>query len=264
MSKTIKDIAALKQAGEKIAMLTAYDSSFSYAADQAGVDVLLVGDSLGMVVQGQNTTLPVSVNDMVYHARAVRRGAPDAYIVVDMPYLSVSTPERALKNAGKIIQRAYANMVKIEGGDSVLSSIKALVENNVPVCGHLGLQPQSVELAGGYQVQGREHSQAEKIMREAQALEAAGVQMLVLECVPADLARAISLQLSIPVIGIGAGVDCDGQVLVCYDMLGLTAGKRPRFSHDFLQESASNQEAIALYVSRVKQAEFPSEQHSFK
>ena len=261
---SIKNLFDLKQRAEKIAMLTAYDASFAHAATQAGVDVLLVGDSLGMVIQGQVSTLPVSVNDMVYHTRMVRRGAAEAFIIADMPFLSVAGVDQALKNAGKLIQRAHANMVKIEGGQNVLPVIRTLVKNNVPVCGHLGLQPQSVEILGGYSVQGREDNQAQQILQDARALQEAGVQMLVLECVPAKLAKQISQSLDIPVIGIGAGVDCDGQVLVCYDMLGITAGKRPRFSHDFLQQAGSIQAAIALYVSQVKQGSFPAAQHSFE
>jgi 3-methyl-2-oxobutanoate hydroxymethyltransferase len=260
---TIKQLQGLKDKQEKIAMLTAYDASFAALAHAAGVDVLLVGDSLGMVVQGQQTTLPVSVRDIVYHCSLVRRGAPDAYIIADMPYMSVFSKEQALKNAARCMQKGYANMVKIEGGMSVVPIVEVLVQNQVPVCGHLGLQPQSVIMQGGYNVQGREQAQADSIMKDALALQKAGIQMLVLECVPAHLAQAVSEKLAIPVIGIGAGVDCDGQVLVCYDMLGITIGKRPKFSHNFLEGADSVAEAMAHYVQSVKARHFPTAEHSF-
>lgn len=262
---TIAKLKEKKSAGEKLTCLTAYDASFSALMHEAGVEILLVGDSLGMVVQGKETTLPVTLDEMIYHASAVKRGAPDAFIVVDLPFMSYSTPEYALKSAGKIMKRTGANMVKLEGGEAMLETVSLLTSRGIPVCAHLGLLPQSVHKTSGYRVQGKSQPEAIRILEDAVALEAAGADLIVLECVPATLAKEISLQLSIPTIGIGAGVDCDGQVLVVYDMLNVTKGKRPRFSKDFMSESdhPSILDAIKTYVDEVKSGVFPGQEHSF-
>lgn len=260
---TIDALKSKKANKDKITCLTAYDASFANLFFEAGVDVLLVGDSLGMVVQGQQTTLPVSLDEMIYHAAAVKRGAPDAFIIVDLPFMSYSTVDIALESAGKVLKQAGAQMVKLEGGQPVLAMVKTLSGLGVPVCGHLGLLPQSVHKKSGYKVQGKSASDAEQIFSDAQAMEDAGADLLVLECVPAELAKRISEALTIPVIGIGAGKDCDGQVLVSYDMLAITKGKRPRFSKDFMQGQTSIADAVCAYVNDVKQGVFPADEHSF-
>ncbi|MDP3391275.1 MAG: 3-methyl-2-oxobutanoate hydroxymethyltransferase [Methylococcaceae bacterium] len=257
---TVNDLAAMKQRSEKITCLTAYDASFSAVIDKVGIDVMLVGDSLGNVIQGQSTTLPVTLRDLVYHTQCVAKTRRRAFIVADLPFLGYITPVLAAKNAGKLL-RAGAQMVKLEGAK--IDCVNFLVDQGIPVCGHLGLLPQSINLLGGYKVQGREPEAAQKLIDDAHLLQQAGAQLLLLECVPAALAKDISSQLDIPVIGIGAGVDCDGQVLVLYDMLGIGVGNRPRFSKDFLQDAASIEEAIASYHQAVKQLTFPSAEHSF-
>lgn len=256
----------MKQRGEKIAVLTAYDASMAARCEQAGVDVLLVGDSLGMVIQGYDSTLPVGMDDMLYHTANVARARKRAFLIADMPYQSYTTDALALDN-GRALLGAGADMVKLEGGGALVPRIRHLVEQGVPVCGHLGLLPQSVNELGGYKVQGREANAAQQMLDDARALEAAGAQLLVLECIPRQLAGQISTAVSIPVIGIGAGVDCDGQVLVSYDLLGMTPGKRPRFVRDFLSELGPGKgikEAIAEYVRQVKTGEFPQPEHSYQ
>jgi len=260
---TIGNLNKKKQAGEKLTCLTAYDASFAQVMMDAGIDIILVGDSLGMVVQGKETTLPVTIDEMIYHASAVKRGAPEAFIVVDMPFMSYKSPLDALTNAGNIMKSTGANMVKLEGGRNQESTISMLSDHGVPVCGHLGLLPQSVHKLGGYRVQGKTDAAAEALLEEAIALEKAGIDMLVLECVPASLAKCISKALKVPVIGIGAGVDCDGQVLVVYDILSISKGKRPKFSKDFLADEGSILGALTAYVSAVKSATFPGLEHSF-
>ena len=260
-SLSILDLIAMKQSGEKITCLTAYDASFSQLIDQAGIDVMLVGDSLGMVIQGKKTTVPVTINDMVYHTQCVVNSRKRAFVIADLPFLSYSTAERAIQNAARLMQKAGAQMVKLEGAHSHI--IKSLVEFGVPVCGHLGLLPQSINQLGTYKVQGKNQRDAEKIIEDALKLEQAGASLLVLECVPADLAAKITKTLDIPVIGIGAGVECDGQVLVLYDMLGISVGKRPRFSKNFMQTSADISSAIHQYHLAVKQSEFPALEHCY-
>lgn len=255
----------MKQRGEKIAVLTAYDASFTVHLEQAGVDVILVGDSLGMVLQGHDSTLPVSMQDMVYHTGMVARGIQRSYLVADLPYHSYENAQQAEASA-RLLMAAGAEMVKLEGGQKILGIVQHLITQGIPVCGHLGLLPQSVEELGGYKVQGREASAAEQMLKDARALEQAGVGMVVLECIPAELATRISQSLEIPTIGIGAGVDCDGQVLVLYDLLGITPGKRPRFSRDFLSrlpEGKGITAAIQSYVKEVRQGRFPSEEETF-
>ena len=260
---TIENLKKKKLAGEKLTCLTAYDASFAQLLDEAGVEIILVGDSLGMVVQGKETTLPVTVDEMIYHAAAVKRGAPDAFIVIDMPFMSYNSANEALLNAGKMMKQCGVNMVKLEGGKNQLDTVKKLSDFGIPVCAHLGLLPQSVHKTSGYRVQGKEESTANILFDEAQDLQQAGADMLVLECVPASLAKRISESLDIPVIGIGAGVDCDGQVLVLYDILAISKGKRPKFSKDFLQGQDSILDALKSYVASVKSSVFPAAEHSF-
>ena len=258
---TIDNLQAMKRQGEKISCLTAYDASFSALIDKVGVDIVLVGDSLGMVIQGQSTTVPVLMDDMVYHTRCVCRGRQRAFVIADLPFLSYVTPAAAAENAGQLMQVGGAQMVKLEGARPEL--ISSLTEQGVSVCGHLGLLPQSINRLGGYKVQGRTQADADKIMKDAIELEDAGASLLVLECVPATLAREISCRLTVPVIGIGAGPDCDGQVLVLYDVLNIGVGKRPRFSKDFMRGALSIEAAIHDYHQAVKRVEFPTAEHGF-
>jgi 3-methyl-2-oxobutanoate hydroxymethyltransferase len=241
---TISDLAAMKQAGEKISCLTAYDASFSALLDQAGIDVILVGDSLGMVIQGHNTTLPVTVDDMVYHSRSVAAARKRAFLITDLPFASYATPEQALQNAARLMQAGAAQMVKLEGAK--IDVIGFLVEQGIPVCGHLGLLPQSVNRIGGYKVQGKDAPQAQRMIEDALKIQQAGAGLLLLECVPAQLAAEITGRLDIPVIGIGAGVNCDAQVLVLYDMLDISIGKRPRFSKNFMAGASGIADAVRL------------------
>ncbi len=254
----------MKHEGEKITMLTSYDASFTRVLEDAGVDAILVGDSLGMVIQGQESTLPVGVDEMVYHTRCVARGRRDALLIADMPFMSYSSADQALSTASRLMKAGGAHMVKLEGGATQLETVRQLTANGIPVCAHLGLLPQSVHKLGGYRVQGKDEESAREIKEDAMALEATGAQMLVLECVPKALAAEISRLLTIPVIGIGAGVDCDGQVLVVYDMLGITSGRRPRFVKDFMPETGSVPGAVSAFVKAVKEKRFPTDEHSFK
>ncbi len=260
---SLSTLRRMKQEGEKIAVLTAYDASFARRIEDAGVEVLLVGDSLGNVVQGRDSTVPVSVDEMVYHTKIVTNGSERAFIIADMPFLSYATPELAIATAARLMKEGGAQMVKLEGGVVMVETVRQLSALSVPVCAHLGLLPQSVHKVGGYKIQGREASDAEVILADARALEEAGADMLVLECVPQTLAKQISEAVSMPVIGIGAGPGTDGQVLVLYDMLGITPGKRPSFVHDFLGDSGSVEKALAAYVEQVKNGTFPSPSHSF-
>jgi 3-methyl-2-oxobutanoate hydroxymethyltransferase len=252
-----------KTQGEKITALTCYDASFASLLDGAGVDVLLVGDSLGMVLHGNNSTLSVTLHDMQYHTRCVAKGNKNAYIITDMPFGSYQqNPEQALRNAARLMA-AGAQMVKLEGGMVMAETVKFLVQRGIPVCGHLGLTPQSVHQLGGYRVQGRSEEEAAQLLADAETLTEAGAGLLVLEMVPAILAKQISASISIPTIGIGAGADCDGQVLVLQDMLGIYAGKSPKFSRNFMQGADSIQAAVQHYVSAVRSGSFPALEHSF-
>lgn len=257
---TINDLSAMKQKGEKISCLTAYDASFSSVIDKAGIDLMLVGDSLGMVIQGRESTLGVSLQDMVYHTRSVCTARKRAFVIADLPFMTYPSPLIAAQNAACLMQ-AGAQMVKLEGAR--LDCVSFLVDQGIPVCGHLGLLPQSINQLGGYHVQGKDLDDAEKILRDAIQLQQAGAGLLVLECVPAALAGKISGELSIPVIGIGAGVDCDGQVLVLYDMLDIGTVRRPRFSKNFMSGAVSIEEALRNYHEAVKQGRFPAVEHSF-
>lgn len=256
----IADLQTLKNHREKITCLTAYDSSFAQMFDECGVDIILVGDSLGNVIQGDKNTLGVSMDEMVYHTQAVAKGADRALLIADMPYQSYTNAKQALQNAQRLID-AGVQMVKFEGGREHEACFKTLQENGIPVCGHLGLQPQSVIQMGGYKVQGKDEESAKTILSDAKALEGWGVQTIVLECIPATLAKQISENINIPTIGIGAGVDCDGQVLVGYDMLGITQ-KPPKFVKNFLTndnvKSATND-----FIQAVKNGTFPTDEHSY-
>ncbi|HWU82063.1 MAG TPA: 3-methyl-2-oxobutanoate hydroxymethyltransferase [Methylophilaceae bacterium] len=257
---TLQQMAA---SGDKIAVLTAYDASFATLCARAGVDVLLVGDSLGMVLQGADSTLAVTLHDMQYHTRCVAKGAAGAYIVTDLPFGSYQqSPEQAFRNAARLMASG-AQMVKLEGGAVMAGAVRFLVERGIPVCGHLGLTPQSVHQLGGYRVQGKDQAEAQRLLADAQALAEAGAGMLVLEMVPASLAKTITESVRIPTIGIGAGVDCSGQVLVLHDMLGIYPGKSPRFVRNFMQGAPSIAQAIEDYVKAVKGKTFPTAEHSF-
>jgi len=262
ISVTVSTLAAMKERAERIVCLTCYDASFCCLLEDAGVDLLLVGDSLGMVIQGQETTLPVTLDQMVYHCACVARRRRRALVVADMPFLSYATPRQALASAARLMQEGGARMVKLEGGAPVVESVRLLADNGVPVCAHLGLLPQSVHRIGGYRYQGRDPASARAIRDDAIALQEAGAGILVLECVPAELAAEIARTLSIPVIGIGAGNGCDGQVLVLYDMLGLNPGKAPRFSKDFMAGQPTIAAAIGAYVKAVKDNVFPGAEHT--
>lgn len=261
---TVRSLQARKPGGDKIACLTAYDASFARVLDSAGVDVILVGDSLGMVVQGLETTLPVSVDDMLYHSQLVRRGVQHALLMVDMPFLSYTTVDIALDSAGRFMKQAGAEMVKLEGGADQADIVSALSRHGIPVCAHLGLQPQRVHKLGGYRVQGREATAAEHMLHEAKILQDAGADLMLLECVPATLASQITAALSIPVIGIGAGNGCDGQILVLYDILGVSPGRKPKFSQDFLRDTGSVEAAVRAYIDAVHSGAFPTSLQSFE
>jgi 3-methyl-2-oxobutanoate hydroxymethyltransferase len=254
----------MKQAGEKFVCLTAYDAMMAQVLESSGVEVLLVGDSLGMVVQGHESTLPVTVDDIVYHTKSVARGSEQALIMSDMPFMSYVNEEQAVANAGRMLKEGGANIVKLEGGAAFINVVGKLTDLGIPVCGHLGLLPQTVNKMGGYKVQGKDEVSAQSILIDAKALEEAGCDIMLLECVPMALAKQVTEALEIPVIGIGAGVHCDGQVLVLQDMLGITPGKRPRFTHDFLAATGNVAKAVQAYVAAVKDGSFPSEQQSFE
>lgn len=259
---TTSSLLKMKQEKQRITALTAYDASFAKLFDEQGVDVLLIGDSLGMVLQGADDTLGVTINDIAYHTKSVRTGTERAFVVADMPFMSYANKEQTYLNAATLMA-AGASMVKVEGGSWLLETIRGLNERGVPVCGHLGLTPQSVHVFGGFKVQGREDLQAEKICDQAKELEQAGIQLLVLECVPRALAEKISLSLSIPVIGIGAGNLTDGQILVMHDMLGISANYMPKFSKNYLQSSGDIRQAVSDYIREVQDGSFPSSEHSF-
>jgi 3-methyl-2-oxobutanoate hydroxymethyltransferase len=259
---TVPKLQTMRAAGEKIAMLTCYDASFAALLDRAGVDVLLIGDSLGNVLQGHGTTLPVTIDDIAYHTASVARGNRNALIVADMPFGTIGSREDTYHHAVKLM-RAGAQMVKIEGGEWLADTVRFLVERSIPVCGHVGLTPQSVHAFGGFKVQGKSDAAASQMRRDALALQEAGAQLIVIEAVPTLLAREVTEQLVIPTIGIGAGIDCSGQVLVLHDMLGIYHGKRPRFVKDFMQGQPSIFAGVEAYVHAVKDSTFPGPEHTF-
>jgi len=260
---TISKLQEMRQAGEKIAVLTAYDASFAALMDQAGVDVILIGDSLGNIVQGETSTLSVTIEHMVYHTSCVIKGQESAFLVADMPFGSYSTPEQAMQSAAQLM-RAGAHMVKLEGGAWLAQTVKFLVERSVPVCAHLGLLPQSVHTLGGFKVQGKSTESAQALLNDAKALQEAGVQLLVLEAIPSELGKKVTESIQIPTIGIGAGPDCSGQVLVMHDMLGAFPGRSPKFVKNFLSGQSSIEEAFKSYVQEVKTGKIPGPEQCFK
>lgn len=262
---TVRHFLEMKRRGEKIVALTAYDYPFARLLQEAGVDLILVGDSLGQVVLGYDSTLPVTLDEMIHHAGAVRRGAPDAFLVLDLPFMSYQvSPEEALRSAGRVMKETGVESVKLEGGgDRTLETVERLVDAGIPVMGHLGLIPQSVHALGGYRVQGREEEDAERLVAEARGLEEAGCFSVVLELLPTDLAARISGELEIPTIGIGAGPGCDGQVLVLYDALGMNPGFEPKFLKRFADLWGAAREGVEAYAREVREDEYPGEEHSF-
>lgn len=253
----------MKSAGEKIACLTSYDAGFARLQEEAGVDVLLVGDSLGMVLHGDETTLNVTMTDMIYHTRLVSNNCERALVISDMPYQSYTTSQQALENAQRLVGEGHADMVKLEGGVEKCEIVSRIKQAGIPVCGHLGLMPQSIEELGGYRVQAKTDEEAERLKQNAIALQESGADCLVLECVPTKVATAVSQLLDIPIIGIGAGAGCDGQVLVVYDMLGISE-KQLKFSKNFLEGQVSISDALKCYINEVKNKTFPDASHSYE
>ena len=261
---TLSHFQKMRDQGEKIVMLTCYDASFAALSDAAGVEILLIGDSLGMVVQGHNSTLPVTMGDLEYHVRMVARGSRRAMVVADMPFGSYQTsPADALTNAARLMA-VGAQMVKLEGGRVMLETVRFLVDRGIPVCGHVGLTPQSVNQLGGYKVQGKSEAGGKQVMEDAKLLQEAGTAMIVLEAIPARLAKDVTAALTIPTIGIGASVECSGQVLVVYDMLDIFPGRKARFVKNYMQGAPSIQTAIENYVKEVKAKVFPAPEHTFQ
>jgi len=263
MRITLTTLQKMAQEGNRIAMLTCYDASFAAVLEEAGVDSLLIGDSLGNVLQGHESTLPVTLRDMVYHTECVARGSKRAFVVADMPFGSFQvSPQETLRNAAGLMS-VGAQMVKIEGGRPMVETIEFLTDRGIPVCGHLGLTPQSVHQLGGYRVQGKGESEGQRLLKEAKQLEQAGAGMIVLEAIPAALARDVTAAITIPTIGIGAGADCSGQVLVLHDMLDVYPGKKAKFVKNYMRPAGTIQGAVELYVKEVKARAFPGPEHSF-
>ncbi len=259
----IGTLRKMKTDGVPIACLTAYDASFALLVDAAGTDLVLVGDSLGMVIQGHNTTVPVTIGDIVYHTRNVARGLRRPFLVSDMPFMSYTTPDQALENAVLLMQEGGAMMIKLESGDRQLEIVEHLARHDIPVCAHLGLKPQSVHKIGGFRVQGREPEAAARMLEQAKQLEGAGADIVLLECVPNEVGRAVTEALAIPVIGIGAGPHVDGQILVLYDILAITQGRMPRFVQNFMQGRDAPLAALEAYVRAVKDRSYPAPEHCF-
>ncbi len=259
----VSTLNTMKADGKPIVCITAYDASFAALVDAADVDVVLVGDSLGMVVLGHDTTVPVTVDDIVYHTRAVARGLRHAFLMADMPFMSYTTPEQALHNAVRLMQEGGAMMIKLEGGDGQIDVVEHLARHDIPVCAHLGLKPQSVHKLGGFKVQGRDTEKAKQMTASAQRLQDAGADIVLLECVPNELGRAITKVVDVPVIGIGAGPDVDGQILVLYDILDITQGPTPRFVRNFQQDHHSPLDALKAYVAAVRNKSYPAAEHCF-
>lgn len=259
----VSTLRTMKQQGEPIACLTAYDASFAALVDAAGTDLVLVGDSLGMVVQGHDTTVPVTVDDIVYHARAVARGLRRAFLVADMPFMSYASPGQALDNAVRMMQQGGAMMIKLEGGKDQIDIVEHLARHDIPVCAHLGLKPQSVHKIGGFKVQGRDPQKAKEMVSAATRLQNAGADIVLLECVPNELGQAVTESLEVPVIGIGAGPHVDGQILVIYDVLDITQGPTPRFVRNFQKGAESPLAALQAYVRAVKDRSYPAPEHCF-
>jgi 3-methyl-2-oxobutanoate hydroxymethyltransferase len=260
---TLSTLANMKAKGEKIACLTCYDASFAALVDESDADVVLVGDSLGMVIQGHRTTVPVTMDDIVYHCRAVARGLNRPFLIADLPFMSYPSKDEALKNAVRLMQDGGAQMVKLESGSSQTEIVEFLAGHDIAVCAHLGLKPQSVHKTGGFRVQGREAPAAEQMIRDAKALEAAGADLVLLECIPPVLGKAVTEAVHVPVIGIGAGPHVDGQILVLYDVLDITQGRKPRFVQNFMEGAGNNLVALQNYVKAVKSRDYPAAKHNF-
>ncbi len=259
----VSTLRKMKEEGEPIACLTAYDASYAVLVDTADTDVVLVGDSLGMVIQGHDTTVPVTVDDIVYHTRAVARGLRRAFLVADMPFMSYTNPEQALENAVRLMQEGGAMMIKLEGGAGQVDIVEHLARHDIPVCAHLGLKPQSVHKMGGFKVQGRDSDKAREMIDSAKRLQDGGADIVLLECVPNKLGQAVTKALDVPVIGIGAGPDVDGQILVLYDILDITQGRTPRFVRNFQQNHDAPLAALQSYVKAVKDRSYPAPEHCF-
>jgi 3-methyl-2-oxobutanoate hydroxymethyltransferase len=253
----------MKEEGERIACITCYDASFAVLTDEADTDVVLVGDSLGMVIQGHDTTVPVTMDHKVYHCRAVARGLNRPFLMADLPFMSYPSKEQALSNSVRLMQEGGAKMVKLESGAGQTDIVEFLASHDIAVCAHLGLKPQSVHKSGGFRVQGRDSDAGERMMRDAKKLESAGADMILLECIPTELGRRLTAELHVPVIGIGAGPHTDGQILVIYDVLDITTGRKPRFVRNFMAEAGTNLQALKNYVQAVKKREYPAAEHSF-
>jgi 3-methyl-2-oxobutanoate hydroxymethyltransferase len=259
----IATLRKMKSDGVPVACLTAYDASFASLVDAAGTDLVLVGDSLGMVIQGHDTTVPVTVADVIYHTRNVARGLRRAFLVSDMPFMSYTTPEQALRNAVPLMQDGGAMMIKLEGGEGQVDIVQHLARHDIPVCAHLGLKPQSVHKIGGFRVQGREPKAAKRMVDSARRLQDAGADIVLLECVPNEVGKAVTRALEVPVIGIGAGPDVDGQILVLYDILDITQGRKPRFVRNFMAQLDAPLAAVSAYVEAVKDRSYPAAEHCF-
>ena len=259
----ISMLRKMKEDGLPIACLTAYDASFAQLVDMAGTDVVLVGDSLGMVVQGHDTTVPVTVDDIIYHTAMVARGLTHAFLMADMPFMSYTTPEQALDNAVRLMQEGGSMMVKLEGNEGQVTVVEYLAKHDIPVCAHLGLRPQSVHKIGGFKVQGRDNAIAKKMAQDAKTLQSAGADIILLECVPNEVGQNITKLVDVPVIGIGAGPHVDGQILVLYDVLGITQGRLPRFVKNFMDGAESPLAALGAYVNAVKTGSYPTKEHCF-
>ena len=260
---TLSTLARMKADKQKIVSLTCYDASFAVLLDEADVDVVLVGDSMGMVIQGYDTTVPVTMDHIVYHCRAVARGLHRPFLMADLPFMSYPSKEKALENSVRLMQEGGAKMVKLESGATQAEIVEWLARHDIAVCAHLGLRPQSVHKTGGFRVQGREQDAAAEMIEAAKSLESAGADIILLECIPADLGKAITEALHVPVIGIGAGPDTDGQILVLYDILDITTGRKPRFVQNFMQGAGDNREALKRFVEAVRTGAYPAPEHCF-
>jgi 3-methyl-2-oxobutanoate hydroxymethyltransferase len=260
---TLATLDKMKREGEKIASITCYDASFAVLVDAADADVVLVGDSLGMVLQGHDTTVPVTMDDMVYHCRATARGIHRPFLMADLPFGSYPTKETALANSVRLMQEGGAEMVKLESGGTQIEIVEFLARHDIAVCAHLGLKPQSVHKTGGFRVQGRGDDAGQRMIDSAKALESAGADIVLLECIPSELGKRITEELAVPVIGIGAGPDTDGQILVLYDVLNITTGRKPRFVKNFMDGAKSNLDAVNRYVRAVKDKSYPAPEHCF-
>jgi 3-methyl-2-oxobutanoate hydroxymethyltransferase len=260
---TLTTLARMKEEGERIACLTCYDASFAALVDEADADVVLVGDSLGMVIQGHDTTVPVTMDHVVYHCRAVARGLNRPFLMADLPFMSYPSKEQALASSVRLMQEGGAKMVKLESGAGQTEIVEFLAAHDIAVCAHLGLKPQSVHKSGGFRVQGRNNDAGERMLRDAKNLENAGADMLLLECIPTELGRMVTASVHVPVIGIGAGAHTDGQILVLYDVLDITTGRKPRFVRNFMAGAGTNLQALKNFVAAVKKREYPAAEHSF-